>query len=64
MSKVTISDVAKALLAIDAEMNRLDLEIEQDAIRIAVMQQARADKAEQVRKLAQKAKIIMRTGGR
>lgn len=64
MSKVTISEVAKALLAIDAEMNRLDLEIEQDAIRIAVMQAARADKAEQVRKLAQKAKIIMRTGGR
>lgn len=64
MSRVVISDVARALLAIEEEVKRLDLEIEQDAIRIQVMQEARAAKAEIVRKLIQKAKIVMRTGGR
>lgn len=64
MSKVSISDVAKSLAAIDAEVQRLDREIEQDAIRIQVMQEARAAKAETVRKLIQKAKIIMSNGSR
>lgn len=58
MSRVTISDVAKTLAAIDAEVQRLDLEIEQDAIRIQVMQEARAAKAETVRNLLRKAKAI------
>lgn len=64
MSRVVISDVARSLLAIDEEVRRLDLEIEQDAIRIQVMQEARAAKAETVRKLIQKAKTIMRAGAK